>query len=199
MTAADQWNQRYAIDDYIYGTSANDFLVSVADRLPVGKVLCVAEGEGRNATFLASLGHDVTAVDISSVALAKARRLADKEGLEIKTEVVDLADYEFGTEQWDAVVSIFCHLQPAVRQRVHEAVVASLRTGGLFVLEAYTPRQLDLGTGGPPTAELMITLETLERELAGLDFVIGRNAERVVSEGCMHTGLSAVVQVVAVK
>lgn len=199
MTGADLWDHRYATEDYLYGTHPNDFLVSVADRLPLGRVLCIAEGEGRNATYLASLGHDVTAVDFSSTALAKATRLAQKRGTEIETRVADLAEYDYGTERWDTVVSIFCHLQPVVRQRVHRSIVESLKPGGLLVIEAYTPRQIDFRTGGPPSAELMVTLEGLKHELEGLEFVIGREIDRRVSEGSMHTGCSAVVQVLAAK
>jgi hypothetical protein len=66
------WDERYQGDDYVYGTSANDFLQSHVDQLPMGRILCLAEGEGRNAVFLAERGFDVTAVDQSSVGLAKA-------------------------------------------------------------------------------------------------------------------------------
>ena len=70
------WDQRYGRTDYVFGTAPNDFLAAVAPDLPPGPVLCLAEGEGRNAVFLAARGHAVTAVDQSAVGLAKASALA---------------------------------------------------------------------------------------------------------------------------
>ena len=87
------WDERYAAEEYVYGTEPNAFLKEHAQRL-AGPVLSVAEGEGRNAVFLASLGLEVLGVDGSAVGLAKARRLAEAKGVSIDTLVVDLADYE---------------------------------------------------------------------------------------------------------
>ena len=193
------WDDRYAGDDYFYGTAPNDFLKSVADRVPRGRVLCLAEGEGRNAVFLAEQGCIVTGVDSSAVGLTKARRLAVHRGVEIETHHADLGDYDIAPQSWDAVVAIFCHLPPPVRKIVFSKAVQGLKPGGVFVLEAYTPKQLDFGTGGPPTAELMMSLDALKTELGGLTFDIGRECECPVIEGTGHHGQAAVVQVVARK
>ncbi len=194
-----RWDERYAGEDYHYGTEPNDFLASVADRIPEGPVLCLAEGEGRNAVHLASLGHPVTAVDASAVGLEKARRLARRRGVEIETVASDLASFVIDPEAWAGIVSIFGHLPPPLRTRVHGAAVRGLRTGGVFVLEAYTPAQLELRTGGPPTAELMMDRRTLERELEGLRLDIAREIRRPVHEGRGHRGQAAVVQILGVK
>ena len=199
MTGPDMWDQRYRGDGFAYGTEPNDFLVSVSERLATGKVLCIAEGEGRNAAFLALRGHDVTAVDYSSVGLAKANDLAARHGVRITTRLADLTDFDFERERWDGIVSIFCHLDPSLRRSVHTRIVGALKPGGLLALEAYTPQQLALGTGGPPKRELLVTLDELKTELTGLEFVIGRELERHVAEGTFHQGRSAVVQVLARK
>lgn len=191
------WDERFAGDEYVYGTEANDFLQAVAPRLPVGRTLCIGEGEGRNGAFLAALGHEVTALDASSVGLDKAVRLASSRGLSISTIHTDLADYRFEPEAWDVIVSIFCHMPHALRRRVHAGVVEALRPGGVFVLEAYRPEQLAYGTGGPPSAELMPTLEMLREEFDGLEMLHGAEVVRDVREGRLHHGRAAVVQLLA--
>lgn len=155
------WDERYSQAEYVYGKNPNDFLVAVVEQIPQGRVLCLAEGEGRNAVYLAQQGCQVTAVDASAVGLEKARKLAAERSVEIETIVADLSDFSIQPNAWDAIVSIFCHLPPIVRAKVHRQVVAGLRPRGVFVLEAYTPRQLDFKTGGPPQADLMMTLATL--------------------------------------
>lgn len=191
------WDERYSVEEHVYGTRPNDFLASVVDRLPMGRVLCLAEGEGRNAVFLAERGLDVTAVDSSTVGLAKARKLAGQRGVHIETIVADLAHYEIVPTSWDVIVAIFCHLPPPLRRAVHAQAAAGLCPGGAFVLEAYTPAQLRHGTGGPPVVELMMTLDALRDELTGLRFEHAVEIERDIQEGRFHTGVGAVVQVLA--
>ncbi len=194
-----EWDERYAAPGFVYGTAPNDFLVEMAPRLPPGPVLCLGEGEGRNAAFLAARGHRVVAVDRSRVGLAKAGRLAAERGLGLAAVVADLAAFPIPHHAFAAVTSIFCHLPPEIRARLYPAVGRALRPGGALVLEAYTPRQLHFGTGGPSRAELLITLADARRELAGLEVVIGREIERDIREGPRHHGRGAVVQVLAVK
>ena len=192
-----RWDERYAVPGFAYGTLPNDFLASVADRIPPGPVLTLGEGEGRNAAFLAGLGHEVVAVDQSEVGLAKARRMAEERGVRVQTEQADLGNYPIQPAAWAGIVSIFCHLPPPVRAPLYAAVVRGLRPGGMFVLEAYTPQQHGRGTGGPPTPEMMVSLEDLTSELAGLEFLHARELEREVREGTYHTGLASVVQLLA--
>jgi SAM-dependent methyltransferase len=194
------WDQRYATEDYVYGTEPNEFLAETIRGLDcAGRALCLAEGEGRNAVFLAGRGYEVHAVDASSVGLAKAERLARERGVTIVTEAANLDGYRMNPVDWDLIVSIFCHVPRPVRQALHREVVTALRPGGRLVLEAYTPAQLALGTGGPPDAALMMTLAELREELAGLDFEEAREIERDVREGKLHTGRGAVVQLLARK
>lgn len=131
--------------------------------------------------------------------LEKARRLAAARGVTLETLVTDLTDYVIAPKAWDGVVSIFCHLPSAARRRLHAGVLAGLRPGGVFLLEAYRPAQLQYKTGGPPTADLLPSLAELRTELSGLEFFHAVETERDVVEGSLHTGRAAVVQLVAVK
>lgn len=194
-----RWDDAYADDAYAYGTEPNDFLRDVADRIPDGPVLCIADGEGRNGVHLATLGHEVISVDASARAGEKARALAAANGVSLTTVQADLADFVIEAGAWAGVVSIFCHLPPQLRAKVHAAVVQGLRPGGVFVLEAYTPDQLALGTGGPPRTELLVTGEDARRELQGLRLEICREVRRTIVEGTRHTGEGAVLQVLGVK
>jgi SAM-dependent methyltransferase len=191
------WNNRYAVAGHVYGEAPNAFVAEVASQISAGPVLCLAEGEGRNAVHLATLGHRVTAVDQSEIGLAKARRLSGARGVEIETVLADLADYAIAAGAWAGIVATFAHLPPALRCRVHRDVVAGLQPGGVFILEAYTPAQLALGTGGPKSPELLMTLADLREELSGLQFLIARELERDVIEGTGHAGRGAVVQILA--
>lgn len=194
---ANSWDERYSTTHYVYGTEPNDFLRQMATTLPAGPVLCLAEGEGRNAVSLAQRGHRVTALDASATGLAKAEALAAARGVALTTQVADLSEYTIAPGAWAGIVSIWAHLPPRVRKWVHAQVVAGLVPGGVFVLEAYTPAQLAFGTGGPKDPSLCMTLAALRSELDGLEFVVGRECERDVIEGSGHTGRASVVQVCA--
>lgn len=194
---AEFWDNRYSAPDFVFGTEPNDFLRSVADRIPAGPVLCLAEGEGRNAVFLAARGHAVTATDLSATGLAKARALAAQRGVPLTTEVGDLATYAITPNAWSGIVATFMHLPPELRRDVLARAAAGLRPDGVFVMEAYTPAQIPNNTGGPKDPALLPTLALLRAELPGLEFEIGHELERDVQEGGGHTGLSAVVQVLA--
>jgi len=191
------WDRRYSEPAYAYGTEPNGFLVEVADRIPPGPVLCLAEGEGRNAVWLAERGHAVTAIDASAAGLAKAQTLANSRSVRIETIAADLASFTIEPGTWSGIVAIFAHLPPPLRCSVHRAAAQGLIPGGVFVIEAFTPRQLALGTGGPQKPELLYTLDLLRQDLTGLDIEIGREVERDVVEGRYHTGRAAVVQMLA--
>ena len=192
------WDERYAEPDFAYGDAPNDFLVSQGARLQ-GPVLCLAEGQGRNAVYLATLGLEVTAVDQSAVGLACAEQLAAQKGVTIQTAVADLGAFDLGDERWGAIVSIFAHVPAAIRQSVHGRIATALKPGGLFVLEAYRPEQLGLGTGGPQNPALMMSLDGLREELTGLDWLEGAEVEREIHEGVYHNGLSRTIQVICRK
>lgn len=190
------WDERYAEPAFAYGDEPNDYLRAEAGRLS-GPVLCLAEGQGRNAVFLATCGLQVTAVDQSRVGLACARALAERAGVGIQTEVADLGAFDLGTARWGAIVSIFAHVPALIRKSVHARVAAALQPGGLFLLEAYRPEQLGLGTGGPQNPALMMTLPELREELVGLEVLEAAEVEREIHEGVYHNGLSRTIQLIA--
>jgi len=193
------WDERYSTEEYAYGTTPNEFLVENVSCIPKGKVLSLAEGEGRNAVFLAKQGYAVTAVDASLVGLNKARKLAEENGVAVEFIHADLADYDLGENKWDGIVSIFCPLPSSLRKALYKKVVAGLKQDGVFLLEAYTPDQLKHGTGGGNSVDVMQTKESLRFELAGLEFNHLTELERDVREGVYHTGIGSVVQAIATK
>jgi 2-polyprenyl-3-methyl-5-hydroxy-6-metoxy-1,4-benzoquinol methylase len=184
-----QWNLRYGDEEYFYGTTPNDFLRENAHLIPQGSVLCVADGEGR----------EVSSVDISDVGVAKTKKLASEKGVSVDAQVGDLADFDLGRNKWQGVVSIFAHLPTGLRQDLHRRVVESLAPGGVVLLEAYTVDQIGRGTGGPQVPELLMSAESLSQEFAALEIIHLKELERNVVEGSGHTGLAAVVQLIARK
>lgn len=199
------WNEKYSAEHYIFGTKPNDFLAQNFNVFPEGNILCLAEGEGRNAVFLAKQGYTVTAVDASLAGLDKARMLAAENNVTVEFIHDDMEKYDLGNEKWDGIVSIFFHIPGNIRRELHRKVVVGLKNGGVMLLEAYTPEQQKHGTGGPPTADstmaadLMMTAELLTQELEGLQFSHILELEREVVEGTDHSGTAAVVQVIASK
>jgi SAM-dependent methyltransferase len=194
------WNARYAADEYVYGTEPNDFVVRSLPAFPRnGDVLCIADGEGRNSVWLARQGFRVTAIDVASEGIAKARRLAEGAGVAFETAVADVTKFDFGADRWDAIVSIFLHLPAKARRDVHARAVAGLRPGGVFVFEAYGPEQSRYGTGGPPEAELRHSLDEIALDFAGCAIEHAFEGVRTVVEGRLHHGEGYVVQLVARK
>lgn len=193
------WDERFSSPEYIYGTEPNDFLVSVAHQIPQGKVLCLAEGEGRNACFLASLGYEVIAVDQSSVGLAKAEKLAHSKGVKITIIQSNLADFKIIPNTWDGIVSVFCHLPSTLRQQLYPRVYQGLKPGGVFILEGFAPEQLQYNTGGPKDLDLLPALVILQKELSSFISLTGKTLERDLDEGVYHQGKAALIQLLGKK
>lgn len=192
------WNNRYAGNDYLYGTEPNSFLAEHCSLL-AGPVLSLSEGEGRNAVFLASRGLEVVGVDLSRIALEKAKKLASSRGVEIKTMLADLATYEPEANHYGSVVSISAHLPSAIRNRLYPFIEQSLKPDGILLLEAYSEDQLSRDTGGPKDRDMLMTVEKLHREFPDLEPILLREVERDVSEGDGHGGMACVVQLIARK
>ena len=186
------WDARFAEAGFAYGTEPNDFLASVATQLRVGDALCLCEGEGRNATYLAQRGFRATAVDFSSVALQKAEALADERGVALKTKCCDLADFDPGVAQWDLVTMIFGQPEYEIRRALYARIAACLRPGGAFVLETKAEEGAVAETRYPGSAVLCA-------ELAGLEFAIARDGARLLKEGRYHDGVQRTAQILAFK
>ncbi|MDO5677435.1 MAG: class I SAM-dependent methyltransferase [Propionibacteriaceae bacterium] len=199
---AEHWDDRYSHPNYLFGYRPNDFLKDQARLLrPGSRVLCLGDGEGRNGVYLAGLGHSVVSLDFSRVALDKAEALAAEKGVRIETWHVDLAEWvehPDPVQPWDAVVSIFVHLPPPLRRRVAEVVTRQSRPGATLILEAYTPAQLSLGTGGPKDPELLMKRDDVAADWQGWHLDV-RLVERRIFEGMGHQGLSSVVQALGLR
>ena len=197
--AAATWNGRFAGDDYVFGTEPNTWLKShVGVWPPGGRVLCVADGEGRNSVWLARQGFVVDAFDIAEAGVAKARRLAQQQGVAVNYAVADCDHFAWPLGACDGVAAIFIQFaDPAQRERLFARMAASLKPGGTLVLQGYTPKQLEYRTGGPPFASHLYTPAMLREAFAALQIVELREFEADVAEGSGHCGRSALIGLVA--
>ncbi len=197
--AATTWNSRFEGDEYLFGTEPNVWLKQHAAVWPPGaRVLCVADGEGRNSVWLAQQGLVVDAFDIAEVGVAKARRLAQRHGVTVNYSVADCEAYAWPQGTCDGVAAIFVQFaDPAARQRLFARMAASLKPGGTLVLQGYTPKQLEYGTGGPPHASHLYTPQMLREAFAGLQIVELHEYEAEMAEGNRHRGRSALIGLVA--
>lgn len=198
-----KWDARYAEPEYIFGEAPNAFLKSKAGLLRAGmKALVPGDGEGRNGVWLAGHGLDVTTVDASRVGVEKSKALAAKRGVPINALHADLEVWDWPTGHVDVIASIFLHFHPDVHVRLHGKMIAALRPGGLILLEAYTPRQLEhrkAGVQGGPPPEMLFTRELLAKDFAGMDIVELDEVDTTLAEGRRHIGPASVVRLVARK
>ena len=196
---AGTWNQRFGADDYLFGTEPNEWLRQHARVWTAGqRVLCVADGEGRNSVWLAQRGLQVEAFDIAEVGVAKARRLAAAQGVKVDYQVTDCDSFAWREAHYDGVAAIFVQFaDPALRERLFAHMQMSLKPGGTLLLQGYTPTQLDYGTGGPPLASHLYTPELLREAFAAMDIVDLREYEAELAEGTGHQGRSALIGLVA--
>lgn len=199
--ARERWNERFAQPGYLFGLEPNAFLVKQSARLrPGSRVLCVADGEGRNSTFLAAAGHAVTAFDLSPVAVDKARALAAQRGLEVDFNVAGTDTWEWAAERYDAVAAIFIQFAaPTQRQALFAGMWRTLRQGGLLLLQGYTPKQLEYRTGGPDKLDHLYTANLLRELLPQAQWLELTEHEAVLAEGNGHHGRSALIDAVARK
>lgn len=197
------WTARYrdAGDDYLFGTAPNRFLAGQAEYFGAGvSVLSVADGEGRNAVWLAEQGCAVTATEISSVALEKAARLARGRQVAVDFLQADIFNWDWPASAFDAVVGIFIQFAgPAERPRQLAGMKQAVKPGGVLLLQGYTPKQLEFRTGGPSALENLYTEAMLREEFADWEIVLLREYEDTITEGTAHVGRSALIDLVARK
>jgi SAM-dependent methyltransferase len=201
-TPQDRWEARYAATDgYLFGTAPNRFLVDSAAILPPhADVLCVADGEGRNGVFLATLGHKIHAVEFAPTAIAKAQRLAAQRGVTLCSEQVDVLRWTWPRETYDAVVAIFVQFVPPASRPVFFAnMVAALRPGGVLIMQGYRPEQVANGTGGPSDPAQCYTEPLLRESFSALTILHLHSHDAVIEEGAAHAGQSALIDLIARK
>ena len=195
------WNERFATADYHFGEEPNAYLRENLVHLPpAGRVLCVADGEGRNSVWLAGRGFAVDAFDIAERGVAKARALALRHGVTVHFEVASADDWHWPVDAYDAVAAIFVQFaDPAMRARLFDHMIRALKPGGILILQGYTPKQLEFKTGGPPEVSHLYTAELLREAFASLEILELREYEGDLAEGTRHRGRSAVIGMVARK
>ncbi len=195
------WNTRYSTDEYVFGTAPNVFLASQAQALKPGqRALAIADGEGRNGVWLAQQGLRVHAIDFSPAALAKAAKLAAERGVTLELEQADVLAWAWPEAAYDVVVAIFIQfVPPPERDIIIEGIRRTLKPGGTLILQGYTPKQIEYGTGGPSNPANLYVEADLRRWFG--DWTIAHLAEHEshISEGAHHHGMSALIDMVAIK
>ena len=197
------WSTRYrdAGEDYVFGTTANRFLAAQSALLGSGRTaLSVADGEGRNAVWLAEQGLRVTATEISPVALEKARKLAAGRHVEVDFVLADAVAWDYPEAAFDFVVGIFIQFaDPVQRARIFAGMARALRPGGHLIVHGYTPKQLEYRTGGPSAAENHYTDDILRDAFADWEIEELVEYEEDITEGTGHKGRSALIGLMARK
>jgi SAM-dependent methyltransferase len=196
-----RWQERFSTPEYAFGKEPNAFLVRCQPLLPrSGKVLAVADGEGRNGVWLAKQGLDVLSIDFSPAAQAKARALAAENDLAITFVEADVHAWPYPDNAFDVVVEIFTQFStPADRERKWAGMRRALKSGGLLIVQGYTPKQLEYGTGGPKQVEQLYTPEMLEKAFGDYKDVAIVAEEVELHEGPSHSGMSAIIGLTARK
>ena len=193
------WDNRYSSDGFVYGTAPNEFFKSEINKITPGRLLALAEGEGRNGIYAASIGWRVDAVDFSSIAREKALKLAAEKNVEINYTVKDLANYQPASGIYDAVSMIFMHLNPHLSNVVHQRAAASLRKGGKIIMEVYDKEQLGKDSGGPQNIDMLYSPEEIEENFKEL------KTEKLIkeyvhlNESIYHSGEAVVIRYVGIK
>ena len=193
MSEFERWDGRYAVPDYIFGKCPSIFLESCQAILPrSGKALAIADGEGRNGVWLALKGLDVLSLEFSPAAQGKARQLASELSVDLAFELADVHGWSYPPDEYDVVIDIFTQFSnPSERQIKWAGVRRTLKSGGLFILQGYTLKQLDYGTGGPKDPAQLFTRELVENAFSDFKDIKIVEQEVVLEEGSAHHGMSA--------
>ena len=198
MSKRQSWEQRFAGEDYLFGTEPIEFLAQQAARLAPGmRALAIADGEGRNGVWLAERGLDVVSIDISENALAKAQRLAAERGVSIETLRVDVNEWDWPTAAFDLVVTVYFHPPSEDRKRLHAAIFEALRPGGLIILEAFSKQQIRYRSGGPDDPDRLYSADSLRREFAAANILLLEEKTLRRRTGRFPGKLAAVIRLIA--
>ncbi|WP_423127108.1 class I SAM-dependent methyltransferase [Gaoshiqia sp. Z1-71] len=193
------WNERYAAEEYAYGTEPNDFLKQELDRLKPGKILLPGEGEGRNAVYAARQGWQVLAFDSSSEGKKKAEKLAVLHQVSINYLIDHYDEIELPVHEFDCLALIYTHMPAAERREYHRKLAASLKPGGTLILEGFSKEQIHNDTGGPKSVEMLFSREELEADFSEFFKLSISQLDLDIREGLYHNGKASVIQLVAVK
>ncbi|ASN05548.1 class I SAM-dependent methyltransferase [Virgibacillus necropolis] len=196
----EHWDKSFSDNDFVYGKSENAFINETSDLIPDhSKVGCFAEGEGRNAVYLAKLGHEVTTYDQSTIGLEKTKTLASQNNVEVETVAIDLTKEKVRTDQFDAAIMVFGHVPKQSQQFLIESMIDSVKPSGYIIFEVYSESQLAYQTGGPKSVEMLynpVDILNWIKNYKSIHFYYGE-ADR--NEGKRHVGLGHVIQAVIKK
>lgn len=188
------WNDRYSSDEYAFGKEPNEYFKSVIDTLKPGRILVPGAGEGRDAVYAARLGWEVFAFDLSVVGRMKALKLAAEFNVNIEYQIMDAAGFDFDSNKYDLVAMTFFHLPELVRNYFFGNIYRCLNPGGMIVLEAFNPIQINYGSGGPRDPSMLLTSELLSDEMKNIDVLESSEIIVPLEEGAFHNGDAAVVR-----
>ena len=193
------WDERFSIEDYLFGAEPAQALVKLEHYLiPQGDTLVIADGEGRNSVYLASRGFRVTASDSSTVANVKAKALAASRNVAVDYQVEDFFDIDWSAKQYDNIVGIFFQFIPPDKiKQVLTALRTAIKKGGTLLIHGYTPQQIELATGGPKDVSLMYTKELFEDMFENVEILVNNEYQMQLTEGSGHNGPSALIDFVA--
>lgn len=203
-TKSDFWDERYSVSKYVYGEHPNSYLKEQLKNLPVGSILFVGEGEGRNGVYAAKLGWKVSAYDLSVEGKKKAERLARKHNVQVDYKVGELHELDYQKEQFDAIAVIFTHFHSKLRASMHTELSGYLRPGGYIIMEVFSKKQIDYQVegdsgGGPKNIDMLYTLEDIQSDFENFKFVELQKTKKYLMEGDHHNGLSSVIRFVGIK
>ncbi|WP_396196845.1 class I SAM-dependent methyltransferase [Flavobacterium sp.] len=193
------WNERYAEHEFAYGKEPNQFLKEHIHLLPKGKVLFVAEGEGRNAVFAAKNGLQVYAFDYSDSGRNKAKDLASENNVVIDYEVSDVLQLSYEKNSFDAIVFIFAHFPSDIRKKAHEELLSLVKPNGKIVFEAFSKEQLKYSSGGPKESAMLFSEEEVRKEFVNVTFDFLKTQLVVLNEGPYHQGEGKVIRFIGTK
>ncbi len=194
-----QWNQRYAANEYIYGEEANEFFKEMIDKLTPGSILIPCEGEGRNACYAASKGWKVTAFDLSTEGQRKAKTLAEKKHVSFDYLIMDAAKMNFALESFDVVALIYAHYPASIRSKIHQNLLSFLKKDGILFMEAFNKKQINKNSGGPKDITMLYNINLLEDDFTSLTITLNKEIEIILNEGNFHSGSSEIIRFIASK
>lgn len=198
------WNERYAHAGYAYGTIPNAYLKEKAAELAAGTILLPAEGEGRNAVFLATQGWETYAFDQSVEGGNKALRLAAQNDVEISYTVSNVENIRYLEKKFDALALIFAHFPGADRRTYHRKLSSFLKPGGHLIIEGFskehtTFQKFNPTAGGPRDATMLYNMEELKKDFNDFEFIEATEEKVVLAEGEFHQGEASVIRIFAIK
>lgn len=198
MSQKEFWNSKFSTEEFFYGLHPNEFLASHLETFKEHKkMLCLGEGEGRNAIFFAKKGFEITAIDASDIGLSKLAKRAEEEKLNIKTVCLDLNHWEV-TERYDVIMASYLHMYKNEREILFKKIEDSLNKNGYFIGEFFSTKQLTYNSGGPKDLDLLYSVEDF---LNHFDSCKKEVVEEliVLDEGKGHQGEACVIRVVIQK